>query len=197
MGSNWGSPAYSTVTEAESRCNPCSTALTQTAARELYRVMAAKDEYEVARLLLRGPFRRWLERSREGPLALRYHLHPPLLRALGLRRKLAFGRWIEPLLHGLVALRRLRGTKLDPFGFLPPRRLEREIHAWYADVLAQLADAVTADTLESAVRIAGLGARIRGYETLKAARFEEVRPLVDRELSALVSTSAQRVNMCP
>jgi indolepyruvate ferredoxin oxidoreductase len=173
------------LVEAESRSNPCSTALAQTAARELYRVTAAKDEYEVARLLLRGPFRRWLERSREGPLALRYHLQPPLLRALGLRRKLAFGRWIEPLLHALVALRRLRGTRLDPFGFLPPRRLEREIQDWYAGVLEALAGAVTTDNLESAVRIAARAARIRGYESIKATRFEEIRPVVERELGAL------------
>ena len=173
------------LAEAEARSDPRSTVLTRTAARELYRVMAAKDEYEVARLLLRGPFRRWLERRRQGPLALRYHLHPPLLRALGLRRKLAFGRWIEPLLHALVALRRVRGTPLDLFGSLSPRRLDRELHEWYAGVLAALADAVAADRLESAARIAGLAGRIRGYEGVKAARYREIRPLVERELAAL------------
>jgi indolepyruvate ferredoxin oxidoreductase len=173
------------LAQAEARSDPRSTALTHTVARELYRVMAAKDEYEVARLLLRGPFRRWLERRRPGRLALRYHLHPPLLRALGLRRKLGFGRWIEPLLRGLVALRRVRGSRLDPFGFLPARRLDREIQAWYVGVLEALAGTVTADDLASAIRIAGLAAGIRGYEGVKEARYHQVRPLVDRELADL------------
>ncbi len=175
------------LARAETRCDAESTALTQTAARELYRVMAYKDEYEVARLLLRGPFRGWLEGRSSGRPALRYHLHPPLLRALGLRRKLSFGPWIEPFLRGLAGLRRLRGTRLDPFGFLAPRRLEREIAAWYASVLADLTGCLDRANLDRAVEVASLAGQIRGFEDVKAARAERVRPLVDAQLAALAS----------
>ena len=174
------------LAEAEARCQPNSTALAETGARELYRVMAAKDEYEVARLLMRGPFRRWLEGQRRGRLRLRYQIHPPLLRALGLRRKLALGRWIEPLFTTLIALRRLRGTPFDPFGFLSVRRLDRTIHRWYADLISTLAESLTAENLESAIRIAGLADRIRGYEGIRAGRFAEIQPIAERELAALV-----------
>ena len=135
---------------------------------------------------MRGPFRRWLEGRHRGRLRLRYQLHPPLLRALGLRRKLALGRWIEPVLTGLIALRRLRGTPFDPFGFLSVRRLDRTIHRWYAQLISILAESLTAENLESAIRIAGLADRIRGYEGIRAGRFAEIQPIAERELAALV-----------
>jgi indolepyruvate ferredoxin oxidoreductase len=173
------------VADAESRVAPGSLELSTTTARELYRMFAYKDEYEVARLLLRGPYRRWLEQRHGSGVALRYHLQPPLLKRLGLRRKLSLGRRSEPLLRLLVRLRGLRGTWLDPFGWLASRRLERELAAWYTQLLERLASRLTAANLVRAVTLAGASAEIRGFEALKTARARSVRERVERELSEL------------
>jgi indolepyruvate ferredoxin oxidoreductase len=172
------------VANAEAAVDSESPVLTEVAARELYRVLAYKDEYEVARLLLRGPHRRWLRRHSKGEPKLRYHLHPPLLRALGLSRKLALDDF-EPALHFLVSLRRLRGTPLDVFGYTRARRLERELARWYEAVLDELAAALCADNRAESVAIAELAQEIRGFESIKEARAARVRPLVERRLQAL------------
>ena len=96
-------------------------------ARGLFKLMAYKDEYEVARLHLDT-----VERARfaaEFGVDAKIHvlLHPPVLRALGLRRKLRLGRWIFPVLRLLYAARRVRGTRLDPFGRAAIRRTERQL----------------------------------------------------------------------
>ena len=176
--------SISAVAAAEARCGSGSTRLTRTAMRELYRLMAYKDEYEVARLLLRGPFRDWLDRRSRGRLRLRYQLQPPLLRTLGLARKISLGRWAEPGLRLLVALRRLRGTRLDPFGRQRTRREERRLVDWYAKVLGRLARNVSAERLEEAIEIAAGAARIRGFEELKLRRAEQVRAETERRLSS-------------
>ncbi|HTO09551.1 MAG TPA: indolepyruvate ferredoxin oxidoreductase family protein [Myxococcota bacterium] len=173
------------VADAEARVESESAELTEVAARELYRVLAYKDEYEVARLLLRGPHRRWLRRQSAQDPRLRYHLHPPLLRALGLRRKLALGADAEPLLHGLVALRGLRGTVFDPFGWTRARRLERELARWYEGVLDALCGALSAESRAEAIAIAGLTGEIRGFESIKEERAARVRPVVEGRLEAM------------
>jgi len=174
------------VANAEAAVAADTPALTEVAARELYRALAYKDEYEVARLLLRGPHRRWLRRHSRSEPVLRYHLHPPLLRALGLHKKLALDN-AEPLLRALAALRRLRGTPLDPFGWSRVRRLERELGRWYEDVLERLCGALTAESRDEAAAIAALAGEIRGYEAIQEARAARVRPLVEARLAALRS----------
>jgi len=175
------------LAEAEAAVDPDSAALTEIGARELYRMLAYKDEYEVARLLLRGPHRRWLRRASADEPRVRYHLHPPLLRALGLSRKLALGAWIEPLFAALAASRRLRGTPLDPFGWTRARRLERELARWYEGVLDVLAARLCTENRAEALEIARLAEEIRGYERIKETRAAEIRPVVDRKLAALAA----------
>lgn len=164
--------------------------LLSVAGRELYRLMAYKDEYEVARLLLRGPFRRWLERHTTGRIELSYRLHPPLLRALGLGRKLALGRWAEPLLRGLLPLRRLRGTPLDPFGRTRARRADRELIDWYealiASVTARLEREPDADS-KLAGEILAATAGIRGFENVRLERIEPTRRRVDTLLERFLA----------
>ena len=177
------------LAEAEAAVDPETLALTEAGARELYRVLAYKDEYEVARLLLRGPHRRWLRRHAAGEPRIRYHLHPPLLRALGLKSKLALGPWIEPLFAALVRARRVRGTVLDPFGWTRTRRLERELAVWYEGVLDALSARLCAENRAEALEIVRLAEGIRGYEGIKEARAAELRPLIERKLAALTARS--------
>ena len=175
------------LAEAEAALDPDGPALTEAAAIELYRFLAYKDEYEVARLLLRGPHRRWLRRHSAREPRVRYHLHPPLLRSLGLTRKLAFGPWIEPFFAALIRARGLRGTALDPFGWTRARRLERELARWLEGVLDELGARLRAENRAEALEIVKLAAGIRGYEDVKAARAASLRPIIDRKLAAVAS----------
>jgi indolepyruvate ferredoxin oxidoreductase len=137
--------------------------------------------------LLRGPHRRWLRRHSAREPRVRYHLHPPLLRALGLGSKLAVGDWIEPVLAALAGARRLRGTMLDPFGWTRARRLERGLAAWYETVLDELASRLRVENRAEVLEIVKLAEGIRGYEGIKEARAAELRPIVDRKLAALAT----------
>ncbi|HEX6513840.1 MAG TPA: indolepyruvate ferredoxin oxidoreductase family protein, partial [Chloroflexota bacterium] len=144
-------------------------ALTQAVAHHLYKLMAYKDEYEVARLHLKRAFHRRLDGLFPTRRSLTYHLHPPLLRSLGLKRKLELGEWFEPAFKALRAMRRLRGTPLDPFGCHPVRRQERELIGWYRRLVAEAPD------YQSALDLAALPDLIRGYEKVKLANIERAK----------------------
>jgi indolepyruvate ferredoxin oxidoreductase len=161
--------------------------VTREVIRSLHRLMAYKDEYEVARLHLEAAMQRRAEDSFTGRVRVHYHLHPPLLRALGLRRKLRLGRWIEPALWALARMRRLRGTALDPFGRAEVRRLERQLVGWYGAVVDRALRELRPESHAQVVELAALPSRIRGYEQVKldAARaaMERAEVLL-RELGA-------------
>jgi indolepyruvate ferredoxin oxidoreductase len=175
------------VRRAEAEKAPGNTALAEAVARNLYKLMAYKDEYEVARLSI-APEVEAAVRERFGDGArFAYRLHPPLLRALGMKRKLTLGRWSRPALAALARMRRLRGTRLDPFGHTRVRRVERELIAEYEAVVNRLIDALTPGTHELAVRIAELPDMIRGYEDVKlrnVAAYRERLAELTRELPA-------------
>jgi indolepyruvate ferredoxin oxidoreductase len=141
--------------------------VTHAVIRNLYKLMAYKDEYEVARLHLKPAFHAGTRQLFTAPSRLTWHLHPPLLRALGLRRKLRLGPWFRPALRALRAIRRLRGTPFDPFGYAAVRREERRLVPWYRDlVIRALADS-GGDGHAAAVELAHLPESIRGYEDIK------------------------------
>ncbi len=112
---------------------------------------------------------------------MQYNLHPPLLRALGMTRKLKLGKWFDGVFRLLVALRRLRGTVFDPFGYAEVRRVERALPSEYRALVEKALVALSPETYESAVRLANLPDVIRGYEGIKlrnVGRFrDEVRAL--------------------
>lgn len=146
--------------------------LTETVAMYLFKLMAYKDEYEVARLMLSdaGAAR---ARSEFGDgTKVHYRLHPPILRALGMKRKIALGSWAHPLFRLLVSGRRLRGTPFDLFGYTAVRRAERELISRYIDEIDALLDDLTAESLETAIAIAALPDVIRGYEDIKLANIQ-------------------------
>ena len=139
-------------------------AFTRTVAHQLHRLMAYKDEYEVARLLLAGGPR--LERA-VGPVEkVTWNLHPPALRALGMERKLRLGPWARPMLVGLRSMKRVRGTALDPFGRTEVRRTERRLVTEYLALVDRLLPGL-ADDPQGCVRVAGLVDMVRGYEQVK------------------------------
>lgn len=146
--------------------------IAESVARHLYKLMAYKDEYETARLLLDRAWRAGLEPVFGENPTVRYHLHPPLLRAIGVEKKLSLGPWFDPVLRALRAMRRVRGTRLDPFGWLPARRLERRLPDWYRGIVRT---ALQAHDLESIVELADLPDQIRGYEAIKEANVEHAR----------------------
>jgi indolepyruvate ferredoxin oxidoreductase len=155
---------------AERRVAPQSTRYTAAVARNLYKLMAYKDEYEVARLLLADAATAGY-RSVGGPdTTVTYHLHPPMLRALGVQRKLRLRRSAVPALRVLRAAKGLRGTPADPFRWAEVRRVERAMIPEYVAAMERVQRRLTPETLDDAVDIASLPDQVRGYEDLKLRR---------------------------
>jgi indolepyruvate ferredoxin oxidoreductase len=163
------------VVEAERAAVPGATRLAEAVARSLFQLMAYKDEYEVARLYLRDDFAATLRAEAPDGGAVRVLLHPPLLRALGVRRKLAFGPWVRPAFRVLRGMRRVRGTRLDPFGATKVRRTERALVAEYRGLVERALHELSAETYDRAVALAELPAMVRGYEQVKLENVERFR----------------------
>jgi indolepyruvate ferredoxin oxidoreductase len=159
--------AVERVRAAERDATPDSTAVTEAVARYLYKLMAYKDEYEVARLSLEPSLGAGLE-AEFGPGArASWRLHPPVLRALGLKKKVALGPWFVPAFRVLRAMRGVRGTRLDPFGRTRVRVVERELIEEYLGLVDELARRLSPATAELAVQLASLPDVVRGYEDVK------------------------------
>jgi indolepyruvate ferredoxin oxidoreductase len=161
--------------------------LTRQVALNYAKLLACKDEYEVARMYSDGSLERSLGEHFAGEYSVRVHLAPEYLvreRADGRpRRKLAFGRWLRPALGLLARARIVRGTPLDPFGWSAARRAERALAAEYAATVARLLHRLDADNHASAVRIAALPDRVRGFGNVKRAAADRMRAEA-RRLSA-------------
>src|SRR3989454_11379276 len=119
------------VRQAEVVGVPGESRLSKAVARYLFKVMAYKDEYEVARLHLKSDIARALAAEYPGGVKLSYNLHPPILKALGMKQKIKLGTWFDPIFGILARLKGLRGTALDAFGFAEVRRVERQLPGEY------------------------------------------------------------------
>ncbi len=159
-------------------------ALTDAVVRHLHKLMAYKDEYEVARLLLLPESRAAAQAVGGRRAKVVWHLHPPLLRAMGMRRKIKLGGWSKPAFWALRAGRRVRGTPLDLFGMAKVRRLERAMAPEYVEAIERLMQHVNAGNLDEAVAIASLPDKVRGYEHLKVERAAAYREELQRRLTA-------------
>ncbi|BCL26743.1 indolepyruvate ferredoxin oxidoreductase family protein [Streptomyces aurantiacus] len=142
------------------------TAVTEAVAHHLYKLMAYKDEYEVARLALDETLRQQIAAEFGEGSRFSYRLHPPVLRALGVKRKISLGRWFRPVFRVLRAMRRLRGTPLDLFGYAHVRRVERSLVEDYRRTVARALSAVESDP-GLVKELAELPDRVRGYEQIK------------------------------
>jgi indolepyruvate ferredoxin oxidoreductase len=164
------------VTQVEAERAPGSSGLAEAVARHLYKLMAYKDEYEVARLHLDAALQAQLH-AKFGPKIRTYwHLHPPLLRALGLKKKLRLGAWFAPAFKILKSMKGLRGTRFDPFGRAEVRRVERALIGEYRQLIETALVRLTPVTHETARALAELPDEIRGYEHVKlenVARFRD------------------------
>ena len=161
------------VMEAEQRVTSGASArLTEAVARNFAKLMAYKDEYEVARLYTETGFLERLKEQLEGDPAISFHLAPPLWArrdAQGNPRKSEYGRWMVPLLRLLAKLRRLRGTPFDIFGYTAERRQDRELIDEYESTLTALLRRIDGGNLALAVEIASIPDKIRGFGAVRAA----------------------------
>ena len=164
------------------------TEFSRAVAAGLHKVLAAKDEYEVARLLSAPDFASYVHEQVPGAHGLRYMLHPPLLRTLGLKRKIALGPAWRPLLVLLARMRFLRGTPFDPFRYNHVRRVERALAQEYRALVSGLASTLDADGYDHAVAVAEAIELVRGYEGIKLEGVERYR----QRLAALEDGRAAR-----
>jgi indolepyruvate ferredoxin oxidoreductase len=160
------------VKAAEAARTPGHCELTEAAARYLFKLMAYKDEYEVARLYTDGAFLKQVETEFDGDnLRFEFHLAPPLLarrdKTTGLPRKMSFGPWLLPAFRLLAKFKGLRGTPFDPFGRTLERRTERKLIGDYEAILDEVLAGLTPDNHPIAVALAAIPEKIRGFGHVK------------------------------
>jgi indolepyruvate ferredoxin oxidoreductase len=164
--------------------------LKETVAKYLYKLMAYKDEYEVARLLTKPSFERGVRDMWASPESVSYNLHPPMLRRFGVNKKLKLGSWFRTPLLALKHMKMLRGTPFDLFGYAAHRRMERSLIPWYRDLIEQVLVTLTPENLPQALEIAALPDQIRGYEKIKEQSIAKVKQQAIEKLAALKSAHA-------
>ena len=164
--------------------------LTRAVAQAYHKLLAYKDEYEVARLFSNGDFENSLGAQFEGDYRLSFHLAPPLLAKLdpvsGQPQKREFGGWMLSLFRFLARCKGLRGSKLDIFGYSEERKLERALISRYEQDIDNILAQATPHNLAIAVELAGLPLKIRGFGHVKRANIEQAQhrgEMLARQLS--------------
>lgn len=178
---------------AEQRVDATSTRLTETYARSLHKLLAYKDEYEVARLMLLPEARAAVDAVAGPDARFSWKLHPPMLAALGRSKKIGVASWTAPAFAALRAGKRLRGSRFDPFGRTEMRRAERSLPDEFRTAMSTVFVHLDPSTLDDAVKIAALPDQVRGYEDLKMRRIAEYRRQMSATLASL-SRSSHRVS---
>jgi len=165
--------AVKRMMDAEQACMSGHCELAEAVAENYARVLAYKDEYEVARLYSSPAFRSTIAAEFEGDIRLQFNLAPPLLSRTdtltGRPAKREFGPWVLPVFGLLARLRGLRGTWLDPFGYTAERRQERQLIATYEDWMEQVISNLDEDNHAAAVELLGLPGTMRGFGPVKVA----------------------------
>jgi indolepyruvate ferredoxin oxidoreductase len=169
------------VEESERAKVPGSHDLTEAAARYYFKLLAIKDEYEVARLYSDGSFAKQVAAAFEGEARLEFHLAPPVLgrkNAQGEPVKSSFGPWVMWAFRFLASLKGLRGTMFDIFGYTKDRRAERKLIGDYEALIEEITANLSPANHEIAVGLAFIPEKIRGYGHVKmrhltAAKAEE------------------------
>ncbi len=168
-----------TVRAADEKLNGKSGKLTEAVARYYYKLMAYKDEYEVARLYTDGQFLAQLKHTFDGDIKIKFNLAPPLIAkrdpVTGHLKKTEFGPWVLNVFRVLAPLKVLRGTPLDIFGYSAERRLERQLIVDYKKTIESLLPALTAANYATAIEIASIPEHIRGYGHVKEKHLQDAK----------------------
>jgi indolepyruvate ferredoxin oxidoreductase len=171
-----------------------SSKLTEAVARYYAKLLAYKDEYEVARLHADAGFRRKIEDMFEGDYKVAFHLSPPAFARLdpvsGEPRKMRFGPWILPVFKVLKSLKGLRGTPLDPFGYTEERRTERALIEEYEQSVERLLAGLKAQNHALAVQIASIPEEMRGFGHIKMRSVAAARKKRDELLAGFGAAPA-------
>ncbi len=171
-------------------------ALTDAVARNLFKLMSYKDEYEVARLYTNGEFEARLGEQFEPGFSLRFHLAPPLLARRNARGELVkrvYGPWMLTAFRWLARLRWLRATPLDPFGHSAERRDERRLIDEYETTVGRMLESLHPGNRALAIEIASLPERIRGFGHVKARNLDEAEQSRAQLLRAFEQASVSRL----
>ena len=165
--------------------------LTHTVAQQLFKLMAYKDEYEVARLHSDDAFLTKLDAQFTGNYSIRFHLAPPLLSKAnpntGKVKKYEFGPWLMPVFRILAKLKWLRGTRWDVFALTSERRQEREDLVRYQVDLAEVCDRLAPDNYRAAQQLMNLPEKLRGYGHVKSRNREALLAARSQLLSEFYS----------
>jgi indolepyruvate ferredoxin oxidoreductase len=171
--------------------------LTRAVAQNLFKLMAYKDEYEVARLYANGDFKRKLADTFEGDFSVTFHMAPPVFAkrdAKGHLVKREYGPWMWGAFGLLARLKFLRGTAFDPFGRTPERRVERQLIADYRREVAEILKALTRERLDDAVEFASLPEHIRGFGHVKQGSVDKAR-VQSEALKAKLMRNSEKVGV--
>jgi indolepyruvate ferredoxin oxidoreductase len=158
------------------------------AAKSLFRLMAYKDEYEVARLHTEGTFEAELAAAFEGDFTVKYHLAPPLLPlgndARGRPNKRAFGPWIRPVFKVLARMKGLRGSAFDPFASSTDRKLDRQLIAWFEGVMSHVEKNFDPANPAACMALLTAAQEIRGYGPVRHKAADKVMSEVAARIAA-------------
>lgn len=173
--------------------------LTEAVARALHKLMAYKDEYEVARLFSNGDFLKDLREQFDGDIKLQFHLAPPLLAKKdpdsGLPRKRTLPAWMMPLFGLIAKLRPLRGTRFDLFGYSAERKTERALIGEFLDDLELILNKLDRHNVQAAVEAVDAVQTIRGFGHIKLAAIEQYRQGRPARLARLDGEAVQVVEV--
>ncbi len=183
-----------TVT-AEARIGRADGSLAEAVARYYFKLLAIKDEYEVARLYTDGRFLKSLRERFEGDYKLRFHLAPPLFAErdsdTGELKKREYGAWMMSAFGLLARLKGLRGTALDIFGYSEERRMERRLITEYEAVIEEILTSLTLSNYDTAVELASVPEHIRGYGHVKDRHVTMAKRMEQDLLARFRNPSAQ------
>ncbi len=179
------------IRKVEAEKTPGRTGLADAIARSYHKLLAYKDEYEVARLYTDGRFEKALKENFDGDHKLEFHLAPPLMswwnrdKVTGHPRKMTFGRWMLPVFRTLAKGRKIRGTWMDVFGRTAERRLERQMIADYEALCLEIERRLSPDTHRASVALATLPEEIKGYGHVKLGNYQKAMKKQENLLAML------------
>ncbi|MDO6823553.1 indolepyruvate ferredoxin oxidoreductase family protein [Marinobacter sp. 1_MG-2023] len=177
------------VREAEEKLGETNNLLTRAVAQQLYRFMAFKDEYEVARLFAETDFMKEVNNTFEGDFKVHFHLAPPIMNrgtdAQGRPRKRQFGPWMFRVFRLLAKFRVLRGTPVDPFSYSADRKMDRAQLKEYQQLVERIVSELDASNYDTFLQLAELGSEIRGYGPVREQAAEAVQEKHSQLIKAL------------